>query len=450
MNTENITESVEEAITTLYEEYGDEMLLAVSGGADSTALLTAMATSPYPHKNLRAVHCNFHLRGEESERDMRHVESLCEQFKVPLDIVHFDVQAYRDENGGSVEMACRDLRYAEFKKILDKHGLKRVVTAHNFDDNVETIMLNLFRGTGIKGLTGMQYDNGFVLRPLLSTPREDIEQYLHIAGIEYVTDSTNQESEYRRNFLRNEVIPLLLTRWPDLKRTLTDNMRRFTQESLILDEFSAKYECQDSKLTSAHDDTTVYIPFDKLDCGGTSQWVLEKFAREHGATPPQASEIAACIFSRIIGINPDTGQTWPTRMGRIIAERDRLVFLPGKDEEICKAALFDKKEFECTPELRASIMSAPLSELWVPADTQIEFRHYREGDRMAPLGLAGTTLISKIFKDAKLSQEEKETRWLATDLDTGEILWVEGLKRSRFKPITSQTEKCTRYTLVKA
>jgi len=156
------------------------VLAGVSGGADSVALLLALRSDP--HMELTAVHCNFHLRGEESDRDMLFVEQLSGRLGVPLVTVHFDVPEYIRRNGVSVEMACRDLRYAEFRRIMSQVGAGRIAVAHNADDNAETLLLNLMRGAGVAGLRGMRPDTGEVIRPLLSLSRADIERYLDAKG----------------------------------------------------------------------------------------------------------------------------------------------------------------------------------------------------------------------------------------------------------------------------
>ncbi|MEE1365889.1 MAG: tRNA lysidine(34) synthetase TilS, partial [Muribaculaceae bacterium] len=193
------------------------LLVAVSGGADSVALLHVLLRL---RKDCIVAHCNFHLRGEESDRDERHVVDLCASHGVELLVKHFDVAAYCARHKVSVEMACRDLRYEWFRQLMADRECSRIAVAHNSDDNVETMLLNLFRGTGIDGLAAMTVDNGEILRPLLGVTRRQIEEYLRECGIKYVVDSTNLESDYRRNFVRNELLPMIETRWPGARSAL--------------------------------------------------------------------------------------------------------------------------------------------------------------------------------------------------------------------------------------
>ncbi|MDE6533736.1 MAG: tRNA lysidine(34) synthetase TilS [Muribaculaceae bacterium] len=210
-----------------------KVVATVSGGADSVALLSVL--SGCRGLRLLVAHCNFHLRGEESMRDQRVVESLCRNLGVELLVRDFDVDGYiSGRRGVSVEMACRELRYEWFRSLMREHGADRIATGHNADDNIETLFLNLMRGSGTSGLKGMTDDTGEVWRPMLAVHRRDIVAYLEERGIGYITDSTNLVSDYRRNFIRNEVLPLLRTRWLGLDTALDRTLRHLREESLVV------------------------------------------------------------------------------------------------------------------------------------------------------------------------------------------------------------------------
>lgn len=209
------------------------VVVAVSGGADSVALLSLLHEAG---ADIIAAHCNFHLRGEESDRDAASVSALCHRLEVPLETIDFDVPAYiRENRGKSVEMACRELRYDWFFSLMKKYGASRVAVAHNADDNAETLLLNLMRGSGTAGLKGMLPDNGKVWRPLLGIYRREIEEYLAAKSLPYVTDSTNLSSDYRRNFLRNDVIPLLKSRWEGFDKALMRTLSQLRGENRIVE-----------------------------------------------------------------------------------------------------------------------------------------------------------------------------------------------------------------------
>ena len=203
--------------------HSSRYLVALSGGADSVALLLCMLRGGY---EIEAAHCNFQLRGEESERDERFVRELCEQRGVRLHTVRFNTRAAAAERHESIEMAARRLRYEWFDALRRERKLDYVAVAHHRDDNVETFLLNLLRGAGIHGLTGMRSERGGVVRPLLETTRAEILQFLESEGQPFVTDSTNADTQYRRNKIRHELLPLLRTINPSADATLADTVRR--------------------------------------------------------------------------------------------------------------------------------------------------------------------------------------------------------------------------------
>ena len=188
------------------------IVVAISGGADSIALLYILYSLGY---NCIAAHCNFHLRGEESNRDEKHVSNVIKRLGIVGEFTHFNVDAYTKEHHVSTEMACRELRYEWFENIRQKHKAQAIAVAHHRDDDIETMFLNLMRGSGIMGAAAMKWKNGYIVRPMLDISRKDIEEYLHEQEIEYVVDSTNLENDFKRNKLRNEVIPTLLQSFPN-------------------------------------------------------------------------------------------------------------------------------------------------------------------------------------------------------------------------------------------
>ena len=203
-------------------EPDDKILVALSGGADSVALLLVLLQAGF---HCEAAHCNFHLRGKESDRDEKFVRDLCRSQSIRLHTKDFDTMAYAREKGISIEMAARELRYGYFEELRTDWRFDKIAVAHHRDDNVETLLLHLVRGTGLKGLTGMRYRNGYVIRPMLDTSREEIERYLAGEGQSYVTDSTNLETEAVRNKIRLEFLPMMKTVNPSILDTLQDTIR---------------------------------------------------------------------------------------------------------------------------------------------------------------------------------------------------------------------------------
>ena len=202
-------------------------IVALSGGADSVALLRILHHLGY---RIEAAHCNFHLRGAESDRDETFVKSLCSSLNIPIHLIHFDTAEYASLHQVSIEMAARELRYGYFDQLCKDIGASAVCVAHHRDDAVETFLMNLLRGSGIHGLTGIRPRNGNVIRPLLCLSRDEIEQYLHSIGQDYVTDSTNLVDDVVRNKVRLNVLPLL----KDINLRAAENIGKFTCQCISL------------------------------------------------------------------------------------------------------------------------------------------------------------------------------------------------------------------------
>lgn len=292
------------------------VVAGVSGGADSTALLSALRASGI---DVTAVHCNYHLRGEESMRDQRFVEDLCQRYGVVLEVADFDVEKFRKGKGMSVEMACRELRYGLFDEVMRRRGAERVAVAHNSDDNVETLLLNLLRGSGVTGLRGMLPDTGTVVRPLLDSSRKEIEEYLIEKGEKFIVDSTNLESEYKRNFLRNEVLPMLETRWPGLRSTMKTTMTNLRAEESVL-------KWAEKKLLPESD----FLAMEEIFNAPDRFWLIYKFATRFGATRDVSLEIAD-VFEKRGGNQTIVGKSWKAGDGRLRFTMRGLQYLAKKD-----------------------------------------------------------------------------------------------------------------------
>ena len=406
-----------------------KVIAGISGGADSVAMLLGLHEAG---ADITAIHCNFHLRGEESERDRRFVEKLCQRLEIPLVVIDFDVNDYMLRHKISTEMACRELRYAEFRRILNEKKADRIAVAHHADDNAETLLLNLMRGAGVAGMRGMVPDTGEIIRPLLEVSRTEILHYLESQGETYVTDSTNLISDYRRNFLRNEILPLLESRWPEARRSICRTAAIMIQEEKILG-------WAERQIIGVDSDT---LPYSRIKGSPDRLWAIHRFITQFGGTASQAREIDRSLEADDFM----SGKYWTVNSGRIVMERDRLEFINNhKDdaEHIKPEEKFRISRHQITKELLDKIKSCPLDELWttLPPE-QIIFRHPKNGDRIKPLGMNGSMLVSKIMKDAKLSTSQKEACLVAEDRETGEIIWVAGLKRSRLHLVNSDKSEC--------
>lgn len=233
------------------------ILIGLSGGADSVALSDILVTLGY---RCIACHCNFQLRGEEAERDMLFAKDMALMLKIPFRSVRFDTEMYASRKHISIEMACRELRYEWFEEQRRKIGAGAIAIAHHRDDSVETVLLNLIRGTGISGLTGIHPVNGYIVRPLLCLSRKDIESYLSLRELPYVTDRTNKEDIYVRNKIRLQVLPLLESINPSVYETIERTASNlYETEQLYRSAISSFID----KITEQKDDE-LYIDISKL------------------------------------------------------------------------------------------------------------------------------------------------------------------------------------------
>ena len=408
---------------TLKESGVKSLLVAVSGGADSMALLASCCRIA-PRLNIRveAVNCNFHLRGEESDRDSGFTADICLKLGVKLHSLSYDVDSYlRSHPGFSVEMACRELRYSDFFRIKDEEGFDRVAVAHNSDDDIETMILNMLRGSGSRGLKGMDKDNGKILRPILAISRKDIEGYLESIGMAYVIDSSNMTNEYRRNFIRHDMIPILESRWHGARKSLSRTLSILKEESEIIES-----HYRNLLDTLCPDSTTLLVYSDDVTTG-----LILRFIESFGGNTSIAEEIKASLGKEF------RERSWKLSVNhRAVLERDRLVITSSQEtgEELTLRWIKMEKSPLIMDEIRHNKSH---NIIYLPHDeSAYELRSTRKSYRMPPLGMKGTRLISDIISDARFDRETKSAIRVLARKSDGEIIWVTGLKRSRHELIT--------------
>lgn len=404
----------------------DNVLVTVSGGADSVALLRILLSLGY---RCEAAHCNFHLRGEESMRDERFVRRLCQTWDVPLHVTGFETKAYAHQQKISVEMAARELRYRWFATLAKELGCTAIAVAHHQDDSVETLLLNLIRGTGIKGLLGIRPQNGNIIRPLLCVAREDIIRYLAAIRQDYVIDSTNLEDDYTRNKIRLKLLPIMQEINPSVKENLFRTSDR-------LNDVSAVY-----RHTIAEGKTRVLTPqgirIPALLAEPSPHALLFEILYPLGFKSSQIDDIMRSTSRQ-------AGKQFTGLQGfRVIKDRDNLLIVapptanptapPFKlvfDEQLCPIDLELKKE--------KNIAYFDVDKL----TGEFSVRKWKQGDTFVPFGMKGRKKISDFLTDLKFSIAQKENQWV---LCAGEsIIWVIGERTdNRFR-----IDKSTRSMIV--
>ena len=284
-----------------------KVLVALSGGPDSIALAFALYKAGI---QIMALHCNFHLRADESDRDQKFVENFCKSLQIPLEVRHFDVFEYiKTKKSKSVEMACRDLRYDWFLKLLSESEFQRVAVGHNADDNIETFFINALRGSGTRGLKGIIDDNGEIWRPLLDFHRKDILKFLADNNLDFILDSSNLESDFRRNFLRNKIIPLLKSEWKGFDKAMDKTLCNLREENRVV-EMSIDSVCPENTLT---------LSVEEIMRFPAPQLLVLRFIQKAGPFSTTASEVLEAIRA-----DKPRHKTWHLRKGLLTLTKNKL------------------------------------------------------------------------------------------------------------------------------
>lgn len=395
------------------------VLVAVSGGADSIALAIVLQQLGY---SIQALHCNFHLRGEESDRDETFVSAFCRQKDIPLLIQHFDTREYAAQHNISIEMAARDLRYEWFYQVLAETKAQCIAVAHHKNDQAETLLLNLVRGTGIRGLAGMYPLRNNIARPLLCVTREEILSYLNQMNQDYVTDSTNLEREATRNKVRLDVLPLLAEINPNIISTLSDTCS-IMASSLPLYQKGVEEELQKALINADE----INIPL--LQESGKADILLYEWLKDNSFTNTQFMEISQSLDST-------SGKIWESRTHRILKDRNSLIRQEkGSQPEQLEII---QEEVDSITDTGPEIAYFDKDKLRLP----ITYRIAREGDWFIPFGMKGKKLISDYLTDIKATRFQKEHQLLA--LCGEDIIWVVGHRSDNRYRVDGNTRQILR------
>ncbi|MCZ4245348.1 tRNA lysidine(34) synthetase TilS [Pedobacter punctiformis] len=420
----------------------NKILLAVSGGRDSVLMLHLFKALSI---EVGVAHCNFNLRAEEAQRDEHFVKMLCDRFETPFYVTHFDTKKYAAVHKISTQMAARDLRYQWFETIRGKEGYDYIALAQHQNDAIETVLINLIRGTGISGLHGILPKRDFLIRPLLFLNREEIDQLIEDNHINFVEDGSNLSTDYTRNKLRLQVIPHLKEINPNLENTFTQNMARFSEIETFL---KVQVEDLSQKLLQKKADG-IYIALDKIAALKPQQLLLFELLKPFGFTNAVVEEILASVKSL-------SGTHFFSSHYQAIINRDYLIIAkhpianhqhqvihPNMEkinflgQEICMS-FSDDLTFE--PLKFKSF--ADFDKLIFP----LILRSWEQGDKFIPLGMRNFKKISDFFIDEKLPLHLKETTPLLIN-GNGEIIWVAGMRPDNRYKLTGATKKVAIFEL---
>ena len=427
---------------------GEKVILALSGGIDSMVLADLLLKTKV---EFVAAHCNFHLRGEESDGDEKFVRDYAERNGIQCFVKHFGTEKYAAEQGVSIEMAARDLRYAWFEELRQQLGYDKIAVAHHADDQAETFFINLLRGAGLNGLKGMKPQNGVIIRPLLWASREQIRQYAVESQITWHEDHTNAESVYLRNKIRNQLLPTFDELQPEARQGLYKSLEHLSAENELYRALLKEKLAQIVEL----DGDVQRLPFSKLVKAKVPEPAIPEATRR--VEGPVYSFQLLFEWLRQYGFNTDQchfiydaigtgiGNQYCSPTHCVIIGRDNLQLSEIKEKKDDEIQIGIGEEEILSPfhlcfsklERTADFFIDKSSEVAQLDADKIQFplilRHWRHGDRFHPLGMKGSKLLSDFFVDQKFTEYQKQNVWLLVSAD-GDILWVVGYRMDdRFK-----------------
>lgn len=415
-------------------EKDGKYLVALSGGADSVTLLWVLHELRY---QIEACHCNFQLRGAESDRDEQFCVQLCEQLGIPLHRIHFDTRLYAEVHKESIELAARNLRYRYFAQLKEDVEADGICVAHHQDDTVETVLINLIRGAGIQGLTGISAKNGDILRPLLCVDRKEILAYLEEKGQDYVTDSTNLVDDVVRNKIRLNIIPMLKEINPAASKNIAQAARHLEEANKMLSSIAI---CGEKS-----EDGTLRVAVLEIESAASAEYALYSSLLPYGFRGKAITEILASLHS--------TGKTWTSETHQLVIDRDCILIREKQTEtfqgmkipetgcyvlprgEKIKLSI-SERETDFSPSKEKFLITLDADAVTFP----LHLRLAQNGDTFHPFGMKGKKLVSDYLTDRKKNLFEKQSQLVLEDAK-GQIIWVVGERTSELCKIKEDTKK---------
>lgn len=415
-------------------EKDGKYLVALSGGADSVTLLWVLHELGY---QIEACHCNFQLRGAESDRDEQFCVQLCEQLGIPLHRIHFDTRLYAEFHKESIELAARNLRYRYFAQLKEDVEADGICVAHHQDDTVETVLINLIRGAGIQGLTGISAKNGDILRPLLCVDRKEILAYLEEKGQDYVTDSTNLVDDVVRNKIRLNIIPMLKEINPAASKNIAQAAHHLEEANKMLSSIAI---CGEKS-----EDGTIRVAVQEIESAASAEYALYSSLSPYGFRGKAITEILASLHS--------TGKTWTSETHQLVIDRECILIREKQTEafqgmkipetgsyvlprgEKIKLSIRER-EIDFSPSKEKFLITLDADAVTFP----LHLRLAQNGDTFHPFGMKGKKLVSDYLTDRKKNLFEKQSQLVLEDAK-GQIIWVVGERTSELCKIKEDTKK---------
>lgn len=419
--------------------FDNPVIIGFSGGGDSVLLLYLLYRLGY---KCIAAHCNFHLRGTESDRDEKFCRLFAEKYKIPFEKVDFNTPLHAAQKQISIEMAARELRYGWFETIRTKYDAQAIAVAHHEDDSIETMLLNMMRGTGIRGLCGIRPKNGTIIRPLRCVNRKEIIQYLEEQHIEYMTDSSNLSDEYTRNFIRLRLLPLMEQVNPSVRQALAR-----TSENLADAEYIYSQTIRQAKvlLTELRDNGRIHLSIEKLMQQPAPQTILYELLKDYGFS----RSISKDIFRALTG---EAGKIFHAAESeyKLLKDRDELIIFRSDHKITEKYQINETTDWQHLP-ISLSAKTVAVNDSFridrSPFIATFDYdkiifpltlRKWQPGDWFIPFGMKGRQKLSDYFSNHKISLPEKEETWILCS--NQEIIWIIGKRTDNRFRIDSQTK----------
>ncbi len=417
------------------------LLLAVSGGLDSVVLTDLIFNAGF---SFSIAHCNFQLRGDESERDEAFVRMLAQKYNVPVHVKQFDTLQYAEENKIGIQEAARELRYNWFEELLNGEWSMvncQLLTAHHADDNIETVLFNILRGTGINGLHGILPQQEKIIRPLLFAKREDILAYAKENRLEWVEDSSNESTKYTRNYIRHEVLPMLKQIFPSVADNISNSIERWREAEQL---YNQALSIHKKKLCTIKGNE-VHIPVRRLQQSNPLKTITFEIIKDFSFSAAQTTDVISLLQS-------ESGKYVASLTHRIIRNRNWLIITPNKTDEADNILIQEGEKHVVFAEGEMTVDRGlwtvdrlPSTDKYIAAlDVScIQFplllRKWKQGDYFYPLGMRKKKKVSKFLIDQKVSLNDKEKVWLVES--NKKILWIVGHRiddRFRITPSTKE------------